>query len=455
MNVFTSEFISRICSPTEEELAFTQQEYEFLQSVLEGTVFQSGSYARYTAISPLNDLDVFWVLSQNLEKTISSGELNVSNVLNDLASRLTTEYAKAKKSVRVSAQAHSVVIEFVDRDHEFSIDIIPAIEIAEKNVFSQNLYRIPEVGLMSKSRRRKFYEGLNSNSKIEWIKTDPKGYKEAAKITNEKSESFRKVSKLVKRWRRSWKAKKNFGQLEFKLKSFHIELLVQGIVETNPNLTILDTLGVLFNNFTHYLEKPQIKDRAQEDNGSIRYVDSYLSQLSNEEKRLIQVAIKSGKVLVGAIIGETDLNKVEEYLYRLINGEEFISAYGFDTSSSIKDTGIFTIDGFVRRKDGFLSGWIKEAVGLQKGLTRGKDSRQIDFKIKKQPPELYIPYWKVRNTGKEAADANQLRGEINVGSTLNSPEKTSYLGWHYVTCYLVDETNRKVIAENSTVVRII
>ena len=56
---------------------------------------------------------------------------------------------------------------------------------------------------------------------MKWIKTDPKGYREAAKQTNEKSLAFRLSTKLLKKWKRAWKSKKYFGTTEFKLKSFH------------------------------------------------------------------------------------------------------------------------------------------------------------------------------------------------------------------------------------------
>jgi len=43
---------------------------------------------------------------------------------------------------------------------------------------------------------------------MKWIKTDPKGYKEAAKQTNEKSLASRLSTKLLKKWKRAWKNKK-------------------------------------------------------------------------------------------------------------------------------------------------------------------------------------------------------------------------------------------------------
>jgi hypothetical protein len=65
--------------------------------------------------------------------------------------------------------------------------------------------------------------------------------------------------------------------------------------------------------------------------------------------------------------------------------------------------------------------------------------RQLLFKITScDVPEPFDVYWKVRNTGAEAARAGQLRGEITLdGGTRTKRETTSYRGSHYVECYVV------------------
>jgi hypothetical protein len=53
-------------------------------------------------------------------------------------------------------------------------------------------------------------------------------------------------------------------------------------------------------------------------------------------------------------------------------------------------------------------------------------------------PKPYEVYWKVRNTGDEAARVGQLRGEItrDAGSETKR-ESTAYRGSHYVECFVV------------------
>lgn len=91
-----------------------------------------------------------------------------------------------------------------------------------------------------------------------------------------------------------------------------------------------------------------------------------------------------------------------------------------------------------------LSGRVR-AAGVAKAYylpQRGnyaEKHRTIDFSISNcTVTEPYDVYWKVRNTGREAASVNQLRGEIVVDAGERSRwETTSYIGRHYVEAYLV------------------
>jgi hypothetical protein len=291
---------------------------------------------------------------------------------------------------------------------------------------------------------------------MKWIKTDPKGYREAAKLTNEKSLAFRLSTKLLKKWKRAWKNKNNFGTTEFKLKSFHIELIVRQIVNQNSNIDILDTIEAISSDISYYLSEPRFKDRAQDDDKTIRYVDEYVKELSSYEKRMLIIAAKSGLKIIKEIREIDDYGRIIELLYRFLSGEESIDAYGYKiTDDTIRDKNKFKIDGNVRKKTGFPFGWLYDSIPLLKGLTRGIKSRRIDFKIRKQPEENFIVYWKVRNTGNEALKDNCLRGEINKDTTLRTPEVAAYKGDHFVTCYLVDEEHKIVFAMDTVKVRII
>lgn len=65
--------------------------------------------------------------------------------------------------------------------------------------------------------------------------------------------------------------------------------------------------------------------------------------------------------------------------------------------------------------------------------------RTIDFRIAQNnvPPPFDV-YWKVRNTGKEAFDANAIRGQVvKDGGSRSKAEPTAYKGRHYVEVYIV------------------
>ena len=70
------------------------------------------------------------------------------------------------------------------------------------------------------------------------------------------------------------------------------------------------------------------------------------------------------------------------------------------------------------------------AVGVGRSLT----FRVVSCTV----PEQFEVYWKIKNTGQEAAQVGQLRGEIvpDDGSRSHQ-ESTLYRGEHYVECYVV------------------
>ncbi len=58
--------------------------------------------------------------------------------------------------------------------------------------------------------------------------------------------------------------------------------------------------------------------------------------------------------------------------------------------------------------------------------------------VRSSVPEPYDVYWKVRNYGEDAANHNDLRGEITKDNGSQSrSENTKYRGTHYVECYAV------------------
>jgi hypothetical protein len=413
-----SSIIRDFYSPTKEEKEVVKLEYERLGEILEGKIFQSGSYARFTAITPLNDLDVIWVLSEKNKERIIAGELNLKDILDSLAVKLESEYKERGIKIKAVPQKHSVKIEFPEKESEFSIDVTPGRELKELNEFGYPLYKIPETD----------YDG-----NVSWVKTDPKGYIEIAKETNEETPNFRKATKLLKAWKRAWENKKNFRNVEFELKSFHLEIIVQDIIREYPDYTILDIVDFVFRNLGEIMKSKNYPDRAG--NG---YVDDYVDELTNEQRRMIGIASKSGVILME----KNQKNNEADFIHKFASGEEFIEAYGYDIPVSKLTTPIFCIEAI---KNDNLPSYKSGIIDLNNGDTaRFKATFLPNFHHTRSKISKY--FYKVTNNGRDALKAKQLRGEINLGSTLNSTESAVFRGTHFVECFGVNEQEKKVLA---------
>jgi Second Messenger Oligonucleotide or Dinucleotide Synthetase domain/Adenylyl/Guanylyl and SMODS C-terminal sensor domain len=93
----------------------------------------------------------------------------------------------------------------------------------------------------------------------------------------------------------------------------------------------------------------------------------------------------------------------------------------------------FRIVGRVHKKAGFRN------FDLPSQGNRVRKGRAITFRVAAcDVPEPYKIYWKVRNTGDEAAKLNALRGEIREDSgSREHTEQTLYSGSHWVEAYVV------------------
>lgn len=80
---------------------------------------------------------------------------------------------------------------------------------------------------------------------------------------------------------------------------------------------------------------------------------------------------------------------------------------------------------------------VQRAYNLPSRGDRVGKNRGIDFRLEDcTVPAPYDVYWKVKNTGQEALDAGEPRGEIERGDSTRY-EHTSYVGSHYVEVYIV------------------
>lgn len=262
-------------SPTQEQRDYISAKYAEIRRFLQNNCFQSGSYARYTASNPVHDLDVIHPVADFSLKD------EPSLVVEALYATLVEGYESSDTRIKnITIQTHSVTVVFDDTPNEFSVDIVPAIELSDqRNEYDDPLYLVPEILLLNKHNRDKRYENSPENE-VNWIVSDPRGYTKAASEMNNSNSDFRHAAKLLKSWRHVCKTE--FGD-EFCFKSFHLEQIMFNIFSENNETTTIEAVTESLAAIPGYLTDPQIKDRAD----SERYIDQYVEELTTEQKQLI------------------------------------------------------------------------------------------------------------------------------------------------------------------------
>ena len=98
-------------------------------------------------------------------------------------------------------------------------------------------------------------------------------------------------------------------------------------------------------------------------------------------------------------------------------------------------------------------GW--RAYDLRKHGNSVGRSRTVRFSLQGcTVPGPYDVYWKVRNTGDEAIDADCIRGQIvQDGGSRKKDEPTAYRGKHYVECFIVKNGVCVVVAHQSVIIK--
>lgn len=301
-----TDYIRHNLSPTKQERDNISSKYKELQSILKERTFQNGSYARSTSTTPVNDLDVFYVLPERVYKTVTEvtidpDELDISNILEDLAKALDKAYSN---NASIKVQPHSVGI-FFGSEEDFSIDVVPSIPT------NNEMFWVPESAHLSVKKRRKIYESF---PQLNWIRSDPNGYIQQAKYVDEKSNGrFRKAIKFIKKWKYGCKKlDKNFP-----LKSFHLELIVTELFKNNPLLDCITSLDLFYKELDKNILKPQFPDRADVS----RYIDGYLSDLTEASQKLVKVFQQQALEILREIFSSQTEVEVLKGIERLLKHE--------------------------------------------------------------------------------------------------------------------------------------
>ncbi|MFZ1292526.1 MAG: hypothetical protein WAR79_20720 [Melioribacteraceae bacterium] len=411
------EYVKTKLSPTQDDRNFVALVYDSFKAILDQNCIQIGSFPRYTAIRPIHDLDILYIIGKWDERNHSSIE-----VLRILHAKIKTVYKNPTKyKLDTSLQTHSVTVTFIDDNKEiFSVDIVPAY-VYSKNEFKDDTYKVPELLIQKHGiKRAEYYQRLLSEKKeMNWIVSDPRGYIEVAKRVNNANTDFRKVVKFAKAWKNACKTKDD----DFELKSFHIEQLVTFNYQKNINLEIFDGIFQFFVELPEKIMSAQIKDRANND----KYIDDYLNVLTIWQKEKIVKAHDGFLIKLEELSNTDSIDSLFDICFykRASSSEQFLFDYKIPTL--LDDNYSFEIFGEVQEREGGFRRYVLDKLGLI------QVDRKIKFRINGELPNVDLFKWKVKNDN----SSKEPRGEISDHYTRNDPENSKYNGSHFVECYAI------------------
>lgn len=438
VNSILTSYVRENLSPTKEERLMVSRKYDEICRLLVGDqIFQSGSYARFTAITPVSDLDIIWVIPQSVlekkiripqtTKAVNPHELKLSDILVDFAKKLEDEYIRIGQRVKVKSQTRSVGVYFGEED-EFSIDVVPAVISGEKNEYGDDTYLIPQ----------------DNGDKIVWVKSDPRGYIAEASELNQKNDVFRKVVKFVKKWKGN--CRKNDEM--FCLKSFHLENIVKDIFTKNKDVTVYDALLIFYSGIDYYLSEPKFPDRADEG----IFTDEYIKEFSEDEiEKIVRLSEQTLHLLEMMEKCEND-GEASKLIERIFSGKELFSYK------------VYSILNHALLRTFFPPSWQQPIRWPENIIGKIKLKCLLDGAKEIQSKKLVFPnhklmfiaepdvdydeiYWQVVNSGDHAQGEKALRGSFfkahNLeGKTMNNPlinwERTEYHGSHWIMCFAVN-----------------
>jgi hypothetical protein len=402
-------------SPTETERRFVSRVYAAVCAVIGvDNALQIGSYPRFTAIRPLHDLDVLYILG-----AWNPQEHDPSTALRDLEQRLLNEFENpTSHRVTIELQTHSVTIRLLDGDEEvFAVDVVPAYS-HRRNDRGEDMYVVPEIARASHSERRRIRAAVaRGEREMTWIPSDPRGYISVARDVNAANSDFRKAVKIAKGWRAACKRQDD----NFALKSFHLEQAITRWVTRHPQSDIFDMVYAFFCDLPDLIRYPQIPDRADPS----RNIDDYISGLTEQERRQILEA-RDGFLIALENLVEADsiLGLLEAPRRRRAGPSE---AYLFDQRIPVFAEYEFSIVATALERQGSFRRFILDIIG------KISVDRAIEFRLGRDAPEADLFKWKVKNDDA----ASQPRGEITDHGTLRDPEHTKFRGHHHVECFAI------------------
>lgn len=401
-------------SPTPTERTIASNVYAAIQAALApAKCRQIGSFPRFTAVSPIHDLDILINLGPQTERLDPTASLD--QVEHQLRTRFEnpTDYQHS-----FGRQSHSVSIEFMDgRFTVFGVDVVPAFA-AGKNNFGDDTFVVPEIAESRRPRRKAVYESIAAAHRpMAWLRSDPLGYISVASKTNAQNPDFRKAVKIAKAWRWQWKRTRD----EFPLKSFHIEQVITSDFATGGPADVFDGVYRFFRALPDLILHPQIPDRADPS----RNIDAYVADMTPAQRSLVVSARDHFLIMLEDVENAADIPRLFEPGQRRRTSSE--ESYLFDDGIPMFPAEPIAIRATALARAGGFRPFVLSATG------KIPIDRQIEFRLAGSQPRNTRLKWKVKNDD----TSPQPRGEITNDRTRNDPENTKYPGRHYVEVYAI------------------
>lgn len=363
--------------------------------------FKVGSYGRKTAINGVSDLDMLYVLTDDIYKKYNGYESNgQSALLQDLKNSILETYS----TTDIRGDGQVVVISFSN----YIVEVCPAFLQLDGG------YKYPD-----------------SNNGGSWKKTNP--IAEIDELYNFDKDTNGNLSNLAK-MTRAWKNK-----CGVKIGGLLIDTLCYEFLKNNSDFqkTTLDKYDTLVLKYFEFL-----KD--YDTNREFWYAPGSNQKVFRKESNFISKAKKAHKNIEEAI--EKNENSTVYGIWKRVFGYSFPYPKSINEASEnyttneeyIEDK--YPVDIKYRLKiDCEVSQAGFRTEFLRKMLDRLRVNKKLKFFIvMTDVPKPYIIKWKVKNEGAIAKQRNNFRGQIlnDDGKEVRN-ENTNFSGAHFVECYVI------------------
>lgn len=391
--------IEQISSRYEEITRCLNRKYRGTECRVSNSL-QVGSYGRWTAINGLSDLDMIYMIPDDIYQRFKN---RPSALLQDIKSAITTRYT----STKIKGDGQVVVVDF----NNGKIEVLPCIEREDGSFLHPD-----------------------TNDGGAWKITNPRAEQNALRDLNKaKNGNLYRLCRMMRAW------KDTFGVA---ISGILIDTLAYNFLDSvndydDRSTTYSDWLA---RDFFFYLSNLPKQERWLAP-GSRQYVhcknnfqrkakksyDICLDAIKSEDQKGVY---KKWKLLFGRPFPDLSvkLEAAEEPAYT--NTEEFIESYypvniQYDLEIDCK----VSQQGF---REYFLRIMLRDRMPL---LAK----KQLNFFVTScNVPEPFEYKWKVLNRGDEAIRRDMIRGQIIDGESKGrKKEKTTFRGNHIVECYAI------------------